>query len=533
MEKIKTLIIILSFLSSILYSNNVNISNVTLLAPDPTTQLVTIQFDISWENSWRISTSPSNWDAVWLFVKFKVDDGVWQHAKLNNSGHTAPSGSILDLGLLNPSSAYNVSTNPSVGAFFYRDAVGTGTFSSSNVQLRWNYGSSGVADDAVVTIKVIGIEMVHINSGSFYLGDQYASGTFARANASNSSPPYNNFYINSATAPTIQGLNSSSSPSNLSAKSALDLGTTTTTATLASGFPNGYNAFYLMKHEISQRQYVEFLNMLTRAQQNSRTETALGEGITSVTNRYVMTNTTSISYRNGISCLAAISSTDPIVFFNDLNGNGIGNESDDGGWIAANYLSWGDFAAYLDWCGLRPITELEYEKSCRGTAIYQKDEYAWGTDTPSPPSSMTYGGQYNESPSSINNNCAMRLESYQIGPFRVGIFANANTNSRRYSGGSFYGVLDLTGNVSELLVAIGEPIGRGFNGSHGNGELNTAGDADVNTWPQTAGYGSGYRGGSWSSFAQDSRVSARLSCGGNNPQSRNKWRGGRGGRTAP
>jgi formylglycine-generating enzyme required for sulfatase activity len=392
--------------------------------------------------------------------------------------------------------------------------------------------SNGVADDAVVTIKVIGIEMVYINSGSFYLGDQYASGTFIKANAANSSPPYNNFYINSATNPTIQGRNSSSSVSNLSAHSALDLGTTTTTATLAAGFPNGYNAFYLMKHEISQRQYVEFLNMLTRAQQNSRTETSLGSGVTSVTNRYVMTNTASIDYRNGISCAAVINSTDPIVFFNDLNGNGIGNESDDGGWIAANYLSWGDLAAYLDWCGLRPITELEYEKSCRGTAVAQKDEYAWGTETPTPLSGLSNEGQYNESPSSSTHNCAIRLESYQIGPFRVGMFARATT-SRRYSGGSFYGVLDLTGNVSELLVAIGEPIGRGFNGSHGNGELNATGDADAATWPQTAGYGSGYRGGGWSTSAAATRVSDRLSCGGNNPQSRNQWRGGRGGRTAP
>lgn len=531
MKKMKILLIFFFF--SIMYSNNLNISNVALLEPDPAADLITIQFDISWQNSWRISTSPSNWDAVWLFVKFKVDDGAWQHAKLNNSGHIAPSGSVIDIGLLNPSSAYNVSTNPGVGAFFYRSAVGTGTFSRSNVQLRWNYGSNGLPDDAVVTVKVFGIEMVHINSGSFYLGDQYASGTFVRANDADFSPPYNNFYINSASGPTIQGRNYSSSASNLSAHSALDLGTTTTTATLAAGFPNGYNAFYLMKHEISQRQYVEFLNMLTRSQQNSRTATALGEGITSVTNRYVMTNTTSISYRNGISCPAAISSTDPIVFFNDLNGNGIGNESDDGGWIAAHYLSWGDLAAYLDWCGLRPITELEYEKSCRGTASYQKDEYAWGTATPSPPTSISYGGQYNESPTLTTNNCAVRVESFQIGPFRVGIFANSSTTSRNYSGGSFYGVLDLTGNVSELLVAIGESIGRGFNGSHGNGELNAAGDADVGTWPQTAGYGSGHRGGSWSTSAIDSRVSSRLSCGGNNPQSRNQWRGGRGGRTAP
>jgi hypothetical protein len=30
-----------------------------------------ISFNISWDNSWNASLAPSNWDAVWVFVKYQ------------------------------------------------------------------------------------------------------------------------------------------------------------------------------------------------------------------------------------------------------------------------------------------------------------------------------------------------------------------------------------------------------------------------------------------------------------------------------
>ena len=30
-----------------------------------------LAFDITWLKSWRMSDGPSNWDAAWVFVKFK------------------------------------------------------------------------------------------------------------------------------------------------------------------------------------------------------------------------------------------------------------------------------------------------------------------------------------------------------------------------------------------------------------------------------------------------------------------------------
>jgi formylglycine-generating enzyme required for sulfatase activity len=42
-----------------------------------------------------------------------------------------------------------------------------------------------------------------------------------------------------------------------------------------------------------------------------------------------------------------------------------------------NILSWFDVAAYLDWAALRPMTELEFEKVCRGPENRIAGEYAW------------------------------------------------------------------------------------------------------------------------------------------------------------
>jgi hypothetical protein len=50
------------------------------------------------------------------------------------------------------------------------DADGTGTFSITGAQLRWNYGANSVADDATVDVKVFAIEMVYVPQGSFYVG---------------------------------------------------------------------------------------------------------------------------------------------------------------------------------------------------------------------------------------------------------------------------------------------------------------------------------------------------------------------------
>ena len=44
-----------------------------------------------------------------------------------------------------------------------------------------------------------------------------------------------------------------------------------------------------------------------------------------------------------------------------------------------NFLSWQDGYAYAGWAGLRPMTELEFEKACRGPLNPVPHEHAWGS----------------------------------------------------------------------------------------------------------------------------------------------------------
>ena len=72
-----------------LMANNIQVSNITLTTKDTANNFRIVQFNLSWENSWRIATAPFNYDAAWVFVKYRITvanggDGLWKHAFLNN-----------------------------------------------------------------------------------------------------------------------------------------------------------------------------------------------------------------------------------------------------------------------------------------------------------------------------------------------------------------------------------------------------------------------------------------------------------------
>jgi hypothetical protein len=106
MKKFFTFFFVLA-LATMLSANNVIVSNLSLTGKNITDHCTLVQFDISWENSFRVSIGPANWDASWVFVKYRVPvsnggDGLWKHTKLNNTGQTIPSGSVIEIGLLTP-----------------------------------------------------------------------------------------------------------------------------------------------------------------------------------------------------------------------------------------------------------------------------------------------------------------------------------------------------------------------------------------------------------------------------------------------
>jgi formylglycine-generating enzyme required for sulfatase activity len=598
-------------------ANNLLITTPTLVDHNAVTGVVDARFNISWQNSWRTSAAPGNWDAAWVFIKFRVGmtdpmrTGVsstgttlnvgstallrvgmpvvrtagtgafaantvitaipnatqvtisaapttalagasvrliriWEHARLGDDpAHVAPAGSTIRTGRLNPAAAYNATTNYGVGAFIYRSTNGTGTFSANNVELRWNLGTQGLGTGGPIEVCAFGHEMVYVTGGSFRVG-------MAATPTGNSA----HFF-------TQPNVNSTYLVAN---ESAITIGTTAGNlwynvltgiggdqqGPVPAAYPKGTAAFYCMKYEISQGDYVDFLNKLTRGQQSTKTATLLSEGITAVTNRFVLTNTMAVANRNGVRCAATVSAVDPITFYSDLDGDGNGNEANDGRWIACNYIAWQDVAAYLDWSGLRPLSELEYEKVCRGPVTPVANEYAWGNSliggigqyalanpgTASEQISANYA-------TSAGNAVWFGALAYLVGgaggvltyvydgPFRVGTTAHHASNTGRLTAGAgYYGSLDLSGNVGEVVVHLGNAAGRAYTGTHGNGTLTSAGAHDAASWPTTGAAGAGYRGGDWSSGTfpcQTSNRSAVLLGATNGVRER----GGRGIRTAP
>ena len=137
-----------------LFANNILVQNVTTTGNNATNKTIQVQFDMSWDNSWRDAI---NWDAAWVFMKFKDASGVWQHAQLNTTGFANGNGTANTMQV----------TSDKVGCWVYRSAQGSGTFNSTTMQLQWNYGLSGLTDVTGLEVRVFAVEMVYVPQGDF------------------------------------------------------------------------------------------------------------------------------------------------------------------------------------------------------------------------------------------------------------------------------------------------------------------------------------------------------------------------------
>lgn len=468
---------------------------------------------------------------------------IWEHARLNNTGHTAPTGSVIDAGLLTPGTSFNATTNPALGAFIRRSSTGAGSNTFNNVQLRWNYAANGISDDAVVSVQVFGVEMVYTPQSSYFLGGAGPAGSFTNGSwtSGNAIP----LQISSENTLTV-----AQSSGNLWGTSSSGTNTIGSPGSLSATFPKGYAAFYCMKYELSQGQYRDFYNTLTYAQQMNR---SYGSSIPGDGAKPGVLSTTNLQ-RNGIdiSSVGSQVTNTPAVSGCNLDGDGTYNESNDGEWIACNWLSWMDGCAYLDWSGLRPMTELEFEKACRGNQVSVSSEYAWGNATITQANNIVNAGMNNENTSTSGANAVYNNPTTTMGgPLRVGAFAGTSA-SRFQAGASYYGIMELSGNLAERIVNAGDVAGRSFTGLHGNGTLLRDGSADVNYWPGingnsstgsangifngttgiTEAAGSGFRGGGWTSPSGFLPVSERGTAVSANT-TRQNYNGFRGVRTAP
>jgi formylglycine-generating enzyme required for sulfatase activity len=286
-----------------------------------------------------------------------------------------------------------------------------------------------------------------------------------------------------------------------------------------------------MKYEVSQEQYVKFLNSLSFNQQVGRTNISPASAIGS----WPIQNASPNNARNGIRIMTpGVATTTPAVYGCDLNVNGTFNEAADGQNIACNWLSWQDLMTYLDWVGLRPMTEMEYEKVCRGSGVPAvANEYAWGSTNllQATSGALTNGGQGSEvSTASGNGLCAFgSSNSTTFGPLRCGFSAGAATN-RVQAGASFYGVMDMTGNVFEQCVGGYNFNFSSFNGLNGDGTISANGFFNTANWPISGGGQSGgiARGGSFNSGVNELKISDRGTMTNNFNQSKQAVVGGRG-----
>jgi formylglycine-generating enzyme required for sulfatase activity len=504
------LVLVLFFVAAPARANDMAISAVALLAQDTSNAFLTnhtrdIEFTVAWSNSWcmagaacagAVTNAGGNWDAVWVFAKYAVYTngawGVWNHCTLSTTGHTEPAGSQI------------VTPSDGKGVFIYRDGAGSGTNTFTNAAIRWRYGADNVSDRDLVKVQVFGVEMVYIPQESFYAGDLATSTASFKQGTADTDP----WVISSEDA--ITTTNTASDGYYYVSNSRTGEVASGEVFTILADFPKGYNDFYIMKYELSQGQWRDFLNTLTQAQQDTYTAATLTDEDDANTYVMVAEDQATVSYRQTIKAGSNPADGMPYTFGCDLDDNDTLDEAADGEWIAMNYVSWGDLVGVADWAALRPFTELEFEKAARGPLWPVAREYAWGS-TSSDNTAAVDGnvGMSSELPSVATDN--VLVSAGLAGPVRCGAFARSTGGlTRTLAGASYYGVMELSGNLWDRTVTVGNATGCAFTGLHGDGSLASAPAA----WPLASNAtGAGLRGGGLSDTITQTRVSGRFWAG--------------------
>ena len=470
-------------------ANQLQLSNVRLVANDTLLRVAHLQLDVQWENSWRDNL---NHDAVWLFFKYRAPGSqVWRHLQLASSGHQPASGA-----------QFKIPTDRK-GAFLLRSSNGSGNIQFVGCQLVWDYGVDGLNNVVGTDLRAFGIEMVFIPSGSFQAGDGQANASLRYGNFENGNTGQP-FTITSEQALTLGGGQVGSLGNSNRFQQFVNGGgggtvdcsndgclggsgddfSNTITQPLPATFPKGFQAYYCMKYELTLEQLVDMLNCLQPQQQ----------ALLASTGHFFVPGGGSFS---------------SVRFDLQQSGNQYQTSDPHVAWVFADWIR---LAAYADWSALRPMTELEFEKACRGPLNAVPGEYAWGNANADLSDNLTLSQQGTAQEGIANGyqangaagNLWVRAGNQTMNTVaRVGIFAAHPQNSGRVSSGaSYWGIHDLSGNAWDRAVSVGHPEGRKFDGAHGDGNLHPDGYANQPTWPGSfnagivnTNIGMGYRGG--------------------------------------
>jgi hypothetical protein len=490
----------------------------------------TVTLDVRWNASWR---DAETWDAAWIVLKGRPSDGPLVPLRVRGepamTDNRSPDGA---------KAAFDV-PDDRVGAFVYRAARGEGT---NHWRLRVSWAAAdGVTAGSIEDVAALGVEMVRVPTGEFELGTTRSLTGRREARARDwlgGTPPAP---LSALFRVDPDGEDRYGGPYPVTSEDPIPIGTGAgdlyyidaeflsdsfssgdQQGTLSAAFPKGYQGFYQMKYEITEQQYVDFLNGLAPQQSRKRWTSDPGEAGEPPPSRYRHT----ITLEDGRYRTARPQR-------------------------AAGYLSWQDALAWADWMGLRPMTGLEFEKSARGPKPAQFREFVWGVtelgsdnhfvldrrilDPDGRPAASEDGDQR------VNGNVHVQLRPtfegadnfctpggnyfpYRTacrelaggdggwGPLRVGIHGVGSGGDRVAAGASYYGAMDLGGNLLEQVVTIGHPQGRAFRGTHGDGRLGPQARATNPDWhadADTSAYAT--RGAGWPSHPNHARTADRFS----------------------
>jgi hypothetical protein len=533
------------------------VTNVRWEAATPEYSYVT--FDLYWSYSWRAKwTEPAatsctgkdmdleNWDAAWVCVKFLPDKDSkeaqernhWLHATLDKN----PANHVMPAGVTN-SVKRSDDGSRGMGVFIYRDAIGHGTNDWKNIKLRWLHGDAKV-DPTKAGVRAFAIPVVYVPQGPFKMGTGGASG-ISRFPAGSTLPSAQGDHmpgpkdLGSLTdgswrgGPVVPFLadaewNGPAAEGSRARRIGAAAGQLWTTLTyvevgvggstigdpgvLGDDYPTGYESFYCMKHDVTQGQYVDYLNSLPPDVAAGRsclgTEVGCDYPMPRNGERGGLTITVSRwpeEVREGAAPekitadpgkdLGLLDLADEIVAEADraeaARAEAARAEAERKAkeaspapvatklppvysarlpFRACSGISRSDLYAYAIWTGMRPMSELEFEKARRGAQNPVPHENDTGT-TNGTPADVTKDMVDGDSPAE-----RFRRGNYAGGygspltVFRVGCFATPMSD-RVAANATYWGILEFGGSVVSALR-------RDFRGTHGDG-TSPAGNPDA------------------------------------------------------
>ena len=329
------------------------ITNVSVVPRDA--QTAQVRFDLNWPNA---SRSGMRHDAAWVFFKARAEGGTeWQHLRLA-AAPSSPGDSGAASKVLNPTGCGQTGGTPLefvvpqgkdgfTGMFLRRAGDGKGTLTASNVtaivsldalkpETRNLPARRSLGEGGKPEVLAFAIEMAYVPEGPFDLGSSggVELNRFYAYNGKDIPPPEK-----VGTSGVFHDFAGNTPPYRVTGPGAIPTGRQQGKLWAAgvrpedggeipAAFPNGYAAFYGMKRFITQGQYAGFLNTLTEAQAKERFH-ADGHG--------------------------------PEIKRSDGGSDGTYRAAAPD--ARCPWLSWADGAAFAAWAGLRPMTELEYEKA--------------------------------------------------------------------------------------------------------------------------------------------------------------------------